>query len=334
MPKRVAAGVKVWDGSKWYPYVPWSNKAGIGTVNRIWYSQDSIGWQPLDLADEAQTPPSVPNTCTATANSSSQITVNWTAPTSPNDMVGYELRYGVGSSLADGAGTPIYTGSGLSKVHTGLSGSTQYAYNVRGFTGDNQFGPGKKATATTPAAYTDYYAEFGLAGGCGAWTGSAWESQSGAGRVRQSNSSGNNYDGYWFYGQTLKDNINGSTILNADFRITRQASGSGPSGNVSVQLGVHKHTTKPGTPDSASGLYNSIAVARGANFWIHGGSGGSTMKGYAEHIAGDINGAWRGIKCGDVGLSVDLTYVSAGSSATDPANDPGGNFRVWWRRYG
>ena len=330
-----------WNGTAWVPTGLISGKAGnVVNVKRMKYSPDGSIWLHQDTATVAKVPPSGVPSASTSAITSSSMTVSWGTPSSRNDGNYYAVRYksgGVPSSMTDGTAYGTFPWGTNSISVGGLASNTYYGYRIAGVTDDNQYGAAATTAGTTSVGYVDYYQEFGLAG-VGAWTGSSWEGQSGAGRVRQSNSSGSNYNGYWFYGDGLKNAISGSTILNADIRFTRQASGSGPSGNVTVQIGLHLHTYRPANPGGWTGaLPWTVDIGRGANFWLYGGSGGGSGTSIAsamQHIASDQGGAWRGLMCGGVGLSVNNTYISAGSSATDPANDPGGTLRVWYRKAG
>jgi len=70
------------------------------------------------------TAPSVP-TLTATAASSSQINLSWTASTDNVGVAGYKIYNGSGSYLASGNGT--------SNSFTGLNANTQYCYRVKAY---------------------------------------------------------------------------------------------------------------------------------------------------------------------------------------------------------
>ena len=75
------------------------------------------------------TPPTAPTNVVATANSSSQITVTWTASTDNVGVTGYRVErcQGSGCSTFTQVGTPTAS----PYVDTGLAASTMYVYRVR-----------------------------------------------------------------------------------------------------------------------------------------------------------------------------------------------------------
>jgi chitodextrinase len=90
------------------------------------------------------TPPSVPTNLTATATSSSQINLSWSASTDNVGVVGYKI-YRNGSYLKS-------ITSGTSTSDTGLSPSTQYCYKVSAYDAANkESGQSSQSCATTSA---------------------------------------------------------------------------------------------------------------------------------------------------------------------------------------
>jgi hypothetical protein len=86
-------------------------------------------------------PPTVPTGLTATAVSSSQINLAWTASTDNVGVTGYRVYRG---------GTQIATTSATSYQNTGLSPSTTYTYTVAAYdAAGNTSGPSTSASATT-----------------------------------------------------------------------------------------------------------------------------------------------------------------------------------------
>ena len=86
------------------------------------------------------TAPSVPAGLTATAISSSQINLNWTASTDNIGVTGYDIYRG---------GTPLATVIGTSYLNTGLTASTLYSYTVRA-----KDAAGNNSAQTTPVSAT------------------------------------------------------------------------------------------------------------------------------------------------------------------------------------
>src|SRR5213592_854404 len=90
------------------------------------------------------TPPTVPTGLTATAVSSSQINLSWTASFDTVGVTGYRVYRG---------GTQIATTTTTSFTNTGLSPSTTYSYTVAAFdAAGNLSARSSAASATTPAA--------------------------------------------------------------------------------------------------------------------------------------------------------------------------------------
>src|SRR5205809_639667 len=89
------------------------------------------------------TPPTVPTGLTATAVSSSQINLSWTASSDNVGVTGYRVYRG---------GTQIATRSTTSFTNTGLSPSTTYTYTVAAYdAAGNLSAQSSSASATTPA---------------------------------------------------------------------------------------------------------------------------------------------------------------------------------------
>jgi glucose/arabinose dehydrogenase/chitodextrinase len=111
------------------------------------------------------TPPSAPTGLAATAASTSQINLSWTAATDNVGVTGYRV-------LRDG--TEIATVTGTTYQDTGLAASTTYTYTVRAFdAAGNLSSPSASASATTlsPAPTVSVSATDGFAAEPGADTG-------------------------------------------------------------------------------------------------------------------------------------------------------------------
>ena len=99
-------------------------------------------WQQVPSSGDT-TPPSTPAGLTATAVSSSQINLSWTASTDNVGVTGYQIYRG---------GTLLTTVAGTSYSNTGLSPSTSYSYYVRAADAAGNFsGNSNTASATTQA---------------------------------------------------------------------------------------------------------------------------------------------------------------------------------------
>lgn len=92
--------------------------------------------------------PSVPGGLSASANSSSQITVSWSASTDNVGVTGYVVERCGGSGCSNFS--QVATPSGTTLVDTGLAASTSYSYRVRAKDASNNMsGYSSTATATT-----------------------------------------------------------------------------------------------------------------------------------------------------------------------------------------
>jgi PKD repeat protein len=105
----------------------------------------------LDLAGGSTAPdtekPSVPSGISATADSSSQVTVKWTASTDNVGVASYQVKRN-GTSIADAV-----PGTATSYVDTTVSPSTAYTYTVNAVdAANNRSADSTAASVTTPAA--------------------------------------------------------------------------------------------------------------------------------------------------------------------------------------
>jgi chitodextrinase len=114
------------------------------------------------------TPPAAPSGLTASAVSSSQINLSWTASTDDIGVTGYLLERCQGAGCSNFA--QIATPSGTTYNNTGLSASTAYSYRVRATDGaGNLSAYSNVAGGTTPAAppATGLVAAYAFAEGSG-----------------------------------------------------------------------------------------------------------------------------------------------------------------------
>jgi glucosylceramidase len=104
--------------------------------------------------------PTAPSSLTATAVSSGQINLSWTASTTPS--VTYSVYRSTSSGFTPGSGNLITSGlSGTTYSNTGLTASTAYYYKVEAVNSAGSSPASNQATATTLAATvistTSYY---------------------------------------------------------------------------------------------------------------------------------------------------------------------------------
>ena len=97
-------------------------------------------------------PPTAPTALTATAQSSTQINLSWTAATDNVGVTGYRIERCTGSGCTNFAQIAAPAGTGTTYNDTGLTGSTTYAYRVRAIDGAGNLGPySNTSSASTPA---------------------------------------------------------------------------------------------------------------------------------------------------------------------------------------
>jgi fibronectin type 3 domain-containing protein len=97
------------------------------------------------------TPPTAPTNLTATAASSAQINLSWTASTDNVGVTGYRVERCQGAGCSNF--TQIAAPAGTSFNDTGLTASTSYSYRVRATdAAGNLSGYSNTATATTPSS--------------------------------------------------------------------------------------------------------------------------------------------------------------------------------------
>ena len=89
------------------------------------------------------TPPTAPGSLTATAASSTQVNLTWTAATDNVGVTGYVLSRG---------GVQINTLTGLTFADSGLTAGTSYTYAIAAVDAAGNVGPTTAVTVTTPAA--------------------------------------------------------------------------------------------------------------------------------------------------------------------------------------
>lgn len=124
------------------------------------YSYNNIPMYSSGVFGSATTTPiNNPTNLNSNAVSSSQIDLTWTPSGGNNVMIAYNtsntfatpingIAYVVGNQIAAGQGTLIYSGSGTSFSHTGLSSGTHY-YKAWSYDGSHYYSLGVITNATT-----------------------------------------------------------------------------------------------------------------------------------------------------------------------------------------
>src|SRR3989338_8681951 len=130
------------------------------------------------------TPPTTPTGLTATAVSSSQISLSWTASTDNVGVTGYDIYRG---------GTPLTTVAATSYSNTGLTASTLYSYTVRAkdAAGNNSAQTASVSATTQTQSTTTALSTLAASMQPGTWA--------------ELNTQG--------FGQSLLDDVNGSFIV-------------------------------------------------------------------------------------------------------------------------
>ena len=105
----------------------------------------------MTLAAADTTPPTAPTNLTATAVSTTQINLSWTASTDNVGVTGYKVERCSGAACANFVQIAAPTGTTFND--TGLAASTSYSYRVRANdAAGNNSGYSNTASATTLAA--------------------------------------------------------------------------------------------------------------------------------------------------------------------------------------
>ncbi len=160
-------------GSNYYFYV----KSRSGTSPNFTYS---TAWFPAQAPGvNGRAPyyaPGTPTSPSATANSSSQITFSWTAPTTPSpnpsgpDLAeGYDIYYSTSTTAPTSTTTPTTTSTTASKAITGLSALTEYHFWVRATNADNTGSNASSWTTRVSATTTSSFVTPAWNGTMPAW---------------------------------------------------------------------------------------------------------------------------------------------------------------------
>ena len=132
----------------------WSNCGGTTSGNTCTTTVNANTTIGVTFTPPDTTPPSIPTNLTATAISSSQINLSWTASTDNVGVTGYKVYRG---------GSQIGTSPSTSYTDTGLTPSTLYTYTVSAYdAAGNTSNQSSPASATTQAQ--------GGGGGSGSWS--------------------------------------------------------------------------------------------------------------------------------------------------------------------
>ena len=109
------------------------------------------GYSNIASATTSASGPTVPAGLTASAASSSEIDLSWSASTDSLGVTGYDVERCAGSGCTNFA--QIDQPTGLTYIDSGLAASTTYTYRVRAIdAGGNLGGYSSAVSATTPAA--------------------------------------------------------------------------------------------------------------------------------------------------------------------------------------
>jgi uncharacterized repeat protein (TIGR02543 family) len=161
-------------GSNYYFFV----KSRNGTSPNFTYS---TAWFPAAAPGvNGRAPyyaPGTPTSPSATANSSSQITFSWTAPTTPSPnpsgpdaASGYDIYYSTSTTDPTSTTTPTTTSTTASKAITGLSASTEYHFWVRATNTDNTGSSASSWTTRVSATTTSSFVTPAWNGTMPGWT--------------------------------------------------------------------------------------------------------------------------------------------------------------------
>jgi len=136
----------------------YATKATYTITTTISYASTAVGIPDIPFSDTVYTTPSAAQTFTATAASSSQINLSWTAPS----YVGLgTTSYQLYRTPAGGSATLVYNSTGTSFSDTGLSANTSYSYTIYATNNTGQSDLTASASATTSAGVPGTPTSFG-----------------------------------------------------------------------------------------------------------------------------------------------------------------------------
>ena len=273
------------------------------------------------------TPPTVPAGVSATANSSTQISLSWSASTDVlgSGIAGYRIYRG-GTLI-----TPTLV-AGLSYVDTALAANTAYSYTVRAFdVAGNSSADSNTAPATTLADTTAPSTPTGLVATAGGSTqiNLSWNAASDTG--------GSGFNGYLVFRDGTQ--ITPTPIPSTSYSDTGRApntsyayfvravdNAGNQSGNSSTATGLtSSDTTPPPAPTGVSA--NATSSTQITVSWSSvTDSGGSGLAGYLVFRGGVqiTPSAIAATSFDDAGLSANTTY-SYTVRAVDNASNQSGN---------
>jgi YD repeat-containing protein len=128
-----------------------SGDAGVGLYNTSGLIVDE--WRGGEITSSDTQPPTTPSGVSATAASSTQINLNWSASSDNVGVTGYRIERCQGSSTCSNFSQLPATPSGTTYSDTGLSPSTIYRYQIRATDAAGLFSSYSQiVTATTPAS--------------------------------------------------------------------------------------------------------------------------------------------------------------------------------------
>jgi len=150
------------------------------------------------LAAADTTAPSIPSGLSASATSSSQINLSWTASTDNVGVTGYKIYR---------SGTYIATSTGTSYSNTGLTASTSYTYRVSAIdAAGNESSQSSSVSATTQAATTGGTVLFKETFDNNSFSSRGWYDNTTHGTVVSGGQSGNSLQWAWAQGATRPTN--------------------------------------------------------------------------------------------------------------------------------
>ena len=132
-----------------------TSSSGPDMVDVSFAGSDRMALVAISLKAAPAAPPNV-TSLSATANSDTQITLNWTS--GGGSTTGYRIAYQSGGTApaSCSAGTQIDNGVSASYVLTGLTASTQYSFRVCAYNSLTRYSSGVTTSSTTAAATANW----------------------------------------------------------------------------------------------------------------------------------------------------------------------------------
>ncbi len=263
---------------------------------------NSVGdaeWSNFALATTDSAPPAAVTDLSATATSSTEIVLSWTAPAAHGEAItGYTLQRKSGSGNYKDIATTTIAASATSYSDTGLTPATEYTYRIRATNSEGDAAWSNEDSATTdnaaPAAITDLSATAASSVAVNlSWTAPAAHGEAITGyRLERKAGTGN----YGLVSSTIAASATtySDTGLTPETTYTYRLRAANSIGDAAWSNEAPETTPAPGAPEPVSDLSATWDATNGGTdidlSWTAPNNNGSAITGYRlERKAGTGN---------------------------------------------